>query len=123
MNVQYSLVNGEICVINVTSGEIIWKGKPEGRNAELIAPIPDNEDCIVLLDYSDSDSKLPDQNLIRINLDGTLVWRAELPEPSTSDAYVHFNITNGKLQASSWSGYKVEIDTRNGEISSETFTK
>ena len=123
MNIQYSLTNGEICVNNAITGETIWKGKPEGRNVEIISPVPDEEDCIVLLDYSASDSKLPDQNLIRIHPDGTLVWRAELPEPSSSDAYVQFQITNGNLQASSWSGYKVAIDTTNGKISSATFTK
>ena len=65
----------------------------------------------------------PFQNLVCVDPDGTMIWIAALPSASSTDAYVSFDLGTDEVHASSWSGYRVRIDLRSGEIRGKTFTK
>jgi hypothetical protein len=47
------------------SGELLWSGKPSGRDASLVLPVPGSRDAIVLL-TPDAQLKGRFGNLLRI---------------------------------------------------------
>jgi hypothetical protein len=79
---------------------------------------------IALFNWDDGSPKRF-QNLQRIEQARSVVWKAELPDASEAlpDFYVSFEIRGERLFANSWSCYRVEIDTANGALISQVFTK
>jgi len=61
------------------------------------------------------------QNLVRVRPDGSIAWRAELPE--SDDKYVHAKLVEGRVFAYSYGGYDVEIDLETGRILRRVFSK
>lgn len=88
---------------------------------QAVLPVPGSDEGIVLLEYW-AQPQHGFRNLMRCRPDGSVVWRAELPD-ERDDAYVEVRWTAEGLQAGSWSGYQVLFDPDNGRIISLTFTK
>src|ERR1051326_491873 len=110
MKWKYSLKNNELLVEDAIKGRAVWLGKPDECPVSAIIPVSNIEDCIVLLDYyfhSKSDKRSLG-NLVRCRPDGSVAWRAELPE--TFDSYVNMAWTDQGLLATSWSGHNVLLD-------------
>jgi hypothetical protein len=104
------------------NGAPLWRGRPEERDIRWTAAVPYSNAAIVLYEYYRSDHPYGGfENLIRINPDGSIVWRAELPEGD--DKYVHASMADGRLLAHSYDGYEVEIDLEDGKIISKVFSK
>lgn len=91
-------------------------------------PVPRSSDRIVLFD----ESTVTGANVVRCRQDGSVVWRAELPETDTgidpSDFYtgVGWDIRlpfYARLWAHSYSCYGVRIHPKTGRIESQVFTK
>ncbi len=57
------------------------------------------------------------------NEHGEVVWRAKLPSTSATDTFTEMQLTAEGVSASSWSGYRVLIDSETGETLSDQFTK
>lgn len=106
--------------IYAANGDILYRGKPEGYSVEK-ANITETG-TVVLLKYSEKKYG-SFENLLLLTQDGTVLWRAELPTSSSTDAYVDFELRNSRLFANSWSCYRVEIDMRTGRILNREFTK
>lgn len=79
--------------------------------------------AILLLDPPTGTGRV--QNLLKVTPDGAVAWRAELPPGSgPTDAFVSFNATDdGRLVASTWSGYRMIIDEASGRVHGLHFAK
>lgn len=88
---------------------------------EVIAELPNAGDRIVLYPYDSVSGRF--RNLVRVRLDGSLVWEASLPTNDSQDAYVSAEVHSGRLVANSWSCYRVFIDWSTGHVLDAEFTK
>jgi hypothetical protein len=77
---------------------------------------------IVVLDWS-NDKSYRYENLFCYNLDGSLKWKAHLPEHTGPDCFVGIRLDNRKLIANTWSCYAVWIDPATGQHLRMEFTK
>jgi outer membrane protein assembly factor BamB len=111
---------GEL-IIYSASGAVIYQGKPDGHLVESACAAL-NGNVLVFLRFGEK-KRGAFNNLILLRPDGTVIWRAELPNSSSGDAYVEFQFSNGKLFANSWSGYRVEIDVSSGKLLTREFVK
>jgi len=108
-------------IVYSNTGSILYRGKPDGYPVKKAAAL-ENEQIVVLLKFW---AKKPGdfENLLLLKSDGGTLWRAQLPNASSGDAYVDFDVIEGKLFANSWSCYRVEIDGQTGRILHREFTK
>ena len=84
--------------------------------------VPGQDKSVVLLDYiTQPDGPYP--NLLCVSSSGAIVWTADLPTASSTDAYVSFDLGHGVIHANSWSGYMVDIDIQSGALSGKVYTK
>lgn len=116
MKWNYSVVDHELLVENATTGELNWKGQPGKLPVTLAFLLPGSDDCIVLLKYAAGS-----RNLVRCRPDGSIVWRAEVPDKE--DVYAKTEWTDQGLMAISWYGYRVQLDVETGCILSTKFVK
>lgn len=79
----------------------------------LLLPIPDSQEKIVMLSYSES---FP--NVLRCRLDGSIIWQAELPTES-NDVYTNIEWVDGKLHAFSRSCSSILLNENTGKIISK----
>jgi hypothetical protein len=75
-----------------------------------VLSIPDSDDKIVMMQYL-----APFQNVFRCQIDGTIVWQAELPT-SSGDVYTNIAWKDGQLTAFSRSCVSVILDVKTGQI-------
>jgi len=122
MKWHYSQVGEELLVEDAISGTQVWRGKVDNHPVSMIFPLAGTEDCLVLLGRVAGSPKVF-ENLVRCRPDGSIVWRAELPEPRGGEAYVHVSWCGAEIAANSWSGFKVILDPETGKIRSAKFTK
>lgn len=64
-------------------------------------------------------------NLFAVDRTGTELWRADASTATGSynDAWTGVQLREGRLEAFTWSCFRVEIDPASGEILSRVFTK
>lgn len=95
---------------------------PDGREVlEVIGRVP-GVGVLVLLDPGEGYA--PINNLVLVDDEGSVRWRADLPSSTGGESYVSAEIsTSGGLSASSWSGYRVELDPHSGRILSTDWVK
>jgi hypothetical protein len=77
-------------------------------------PIAGSPDCVVVLDPSAGPKVF--SNLVRVCPDGEVAWRAATPESSAPDAYVEARFEEGRLIATSWSGFRCVVDPEDGSV-------
>lgn len=63
------------------------------------------------------------KNLIGVDEQGTILWKADLPTTITGDTYHSLEIRDDKIYAYSWCSYECCIDPVTGKILNKTFTK
>ena len=102
-------------------GHVTWRGRPDGRSVKAVFPLEDRLGAIVLLDPDEVFERF--RNLLCVDLNGEIVWRAELPADDAVDAYVDAKPTRSGFVANSWSCWRVTIDLSSGEITDREFTK
>ena len=94
----------------------------EGRRIEYQIALP-NRDRILLLAFVYGGPKTQ-QNLIKVDGSGLVLWRADPPDASAGDSWVSIDDTgDGNLMANSWSGWRVRIDPETGLVTSKQFVK
>ena len=63
------------------------------------------------------------ENLVRVDGTGTIRWRAHLPENTGPDCFVAVAFDDGLLIATTWSGFRVELDPVSGQHRRTAFVK
>jgi hypothetical protein len=107
------------------ASRVIWRGKPDGRDAVDVVALPGTNDAVVLLKWpTDHHAKTSSietwTNLVRITSDGGIVWRAGGLD--IEDRWTSVRWADG-LFASTWTGFAVTLDADTGELVSRTFSK
>jgi hypothetical protein len=62
------------------------------------------------------------RNLVRLDKDGRLVWRAE-PYMAPNDCFVSVRWQGERLISQTFSGFEVEVDAISGAVTGLRFTK
>ena len=115
-------VDGNDLVIEDADHILVWRGQPENRPVEWATAIRIADDGLALYHYYRPDHPYgPFQNLVRVRPNGSIAWRAELPE--TDDKYVSAKLVEGTISAYSYDGYYVKIDLDTGRIVTKVFSK
>jgi len=81
----------------------------------------DNDSAVVLLNAPSGAGRV--RNLLRVDRAGNVIWRAELPDREPTDSFTAFEIRDGAVSASTWSGHRVLIEMSSGRIVGQQFTK
>jgi hypothetical protein len=63
------------------------------------------------------------ENLVAINRDWGVEWTATVPGSTTGDCFVDVDEDLGQLVATSWSGWRVRIDSTTGTTVDREFVK
>ena len=113
-------VRNEDLFIYSSTGEITYRGRPDGCPVESAATT--TEGRVVSMWKAWSKEYGSKENLLLLEVNGRIVWRAELPRPS-NDSYTSFEYSRGRLTGVSWSCYQVEIDLESGRILRREFVK
>jgi outer membrane protein assembly factor BamB len=121
MSTRFTLFNRQLVISNATTGETQWAGRINDAKVEAVVALEDLDAAVVLLDPEAFDG--PARNLVCVNPDGQLRWRAFLPTSQRTDAYVDVDYDGRVLTANSWSGYQVVLDVASGSIVDKIFTK
>ena len=118
----FSVLDREVVVTDLSSGSVLWAGRPLGRAVLQLVQMPDGFRAVVLLDYygSPHDDR---ENLVAIDESGQILWRAELPTASSTDAFTEFELVEEGISAFSWSGHRVLIDPCTGDTLDDDFAK
>ena len=122
LNARYSTYLGDVVVTDASSGEVLWSGAIDQAKTDSVLPLGESDDAIVLLDHMARKGRFP--NLVRIDRNGAILWRAQLPSSSDPhDSYVSVEVEGETIRANSWSGYRVRLSPDSGRIAKSTFTK
>jgi hypothetical protein len=115
---MYTVEGGDLVVAERESGQVVWRGRPEGYPVKVAFALPGTEDGIVL--YRVPGAGMPIPNLVRCRPDGSVVWRAEMPEKRDWNAYSEVRWVGGFLFAWAWNGrnydYEVLLKPDTGAI-------
>jgi len=84
--------------------------------------LADNLGSVILYD-SDSHVSRNGSNLMRLNPDGHVLWKASLPGTDWDDCFMDVAWDGSILKASTWSGHLVTLDMKSGDITESVFTK
>jgi hypothetical protein len=99
-----------------------WEGRPDGLPVADLRLSVDGRAAIVLLDAPSGRGVV--RNLVRVESDGRIAWRGELPSESGTDSFVDFEVDpDGDIRAYTWSGYQVTLDSRDGRLLGSVLTK
>jgi len=114
---DYSIEQGQLVIRDLLTGRIL-RCDFEAAVSKVL-PVPE-DDCLVLLDPAAT--KRPTfENLFRVRKDGSVEWKAELPQ--SHDAYVSVRDCDGRIEANTWNGERVEIDLNSGRTKNRQFVK
>jgi len=95
----------------------------QGKMDEHIFETLDLADCkVVLFDWS-SNKEHRYENLVCINGDGSLRWRALLPQNTGSDCFVGITLDDGRFRANTMSCFAIWLDPLSGSTLKTQFTK
>ena len=119
--VLYSVLEGDVLVTDLETGEAIWTGRPMDHPVAEVIPIPDSSMAVVLLDYSAAPAG-GFENLLAIDEQGRIRWRAKLPTTG-NDTFTEVDVTPQGVEAFTWSAYNKILDARTGATISMMFTK
>jgi hypothetical protein len=108
-------------VIHAPTGAIAYRGKPDGY--PVLSACATEDDHVLVLWEGWTKKYGSKDNLLLLDSEGRIIWRAQLPDPSSGDSYTEFKYLNGHLTAFSWSCHRVAIDMKTGNILQSEFTK
>jgi outer membrane protein assembly factor BamB len=121
MRWAYSVNEKKLQIKDTHTQELTWEGEPDGFSVLAILPIPETDDCIVLLNFYNNTSRM--KNVVRCKPDGAIAWRCKLPSSNGFDAYTSIVWTDRGLEAYSWSGFVVVLNINDGSVMSSMFVK
>lgn len=84
----------------------------------------DGSGHVVLYDpMTVTDVREASSNLVKLNQQNALVWRALPVQGPPADCFVQVELVAGEILADTYSGYRVAIDTATGRIERAIFNK
>jgi outer membrane protein assembly factor BamB len=101
-------------------GTELWAGQPRGAHVVGVWPLPPTSDALILLRWEKRFTENQFRNLLRIQPDGRVVWAAELPS-TDADMWVEAGVVAGRIRATSWTGFTVDIDPATGRLGHRTY--
>jgi hypothetical protein len=108
--------------ISVVDPPYEWEGLPDGMEVIDLLPGSNDSAVIVLLDPSQGQSAV--RNIVKVGSDASVLWRGELPTSQAGDCFVSVSLDEtGLVVGSTWSGYRVRLSPKTGELVSKEFTK
>ena len=63
------------------------------------------------------------ENLVCVNFDGSVRWRAALPSNTGPDCFVNATVDENDIRADSWSGWAIWFDHETGVVKKSEFVK
>jgi hypothetical protein len=120
MRASYTLQNGKLLIQEQPTQRTLWEGWIESVPVTNVVPLSNEDGCLVLLDYHVA-KKQTFENLLKIDRDGKIIWRAQLPE--SHNFFVAIRYSDDKLEANTWSGHLLEVDLQTGHAKNIRFTK
>jgi hypothetical protein len=84
--------------------------------------LPDNAGSLLLYNWMAEDVK-DGRNLIRVDPEGNILWKASPPTTGTQDCFTRMRWDGQKLIANTMSCYLVAVAPHNGEVTVLHFTK
>jgi hypothetical protein len=124
----YSVQDKELFVTDIETGKLTWKGKPNQLDVLTVIPIPETNDCIVLLKYSQPGSY--QKNLLRLDPYGRIKWEPGLPiktlfglERTDQEIYLAVKLDDNRVIGTTFSGFIDFIDIETGQILDSVFVK
>jgi hypothetical protein len=117
----FSAIGRQLLIVDPT-GRVRWHGMPLGWPVEEVVPLPGTARAVVLLDYMAAPT-VQLENLVCVDCDGQVIWRARLPTTSSAEAYVSLELIGDRLVANTWSGQRVTLDPTTGQVQDSRFTK
>jgi hypothetical protein len=91
------------------------------RNIHTSVDLPNGVGRLVLFDWETGSGS--DENLVCLEPNGRVRWRAKLPTNDPSDCFVAVRLDRDLVRANSWSGYAVRLDPATGRTLRTQFTK
>lgn len=122
MSYRYSVDYGYVIIFDDVQYTVYWKGKIEDKDAEVAVQIPNSEDAIVLLNSRQFEGSNK-YNLVRIDSEGNIVYRAELPDDALEWYSMILSVNDKEIVANSYSGWFTILDVNTGNIKSKKFFK
>jgi hypothetical protein len=128
----FSVVNGELEIRSFSTGNLLWKGRPNDLDVQIVLPIPKTEDYIVILDWRKAGIQYNKKNLLRLTPFGDILWEVESPSKIEQYGIVRpdleiytgiISLKNNKIEAYCFSGFTDEIDLDSGKITKSVFVK
>lgn len=132
--ITYALAGSDL-VIRDGRG-VRWRGQPLGFPVTRIIEVPGDSDAIALLGLIRGYPSPRFANLVRVDRNGRVVWRALPPTKDDVDARLAAWVTDGDdhwvacrwerrrgLSANSFSCFNCQLDAEPGRITSAEFTK
>lgn len=91
--------------------------------ADVLKALMMQRGVVVLLHPDGGDPSKCFHNLLFIDFEGNLLWRAELTSTAGGNRYVDAEVANGSIHGWTWDGWYCTIDEANGRIKSCEFVK
>ena len=110
------------CISHLLQSYVEQKQERQLMDEQILQSIDFPDGRIVLLDWSSS-KEHRFENLICFNGDGSLRWKAALPENSGNDCFVEIAFDNGQLRTNTMSCFALWLDPSTGSAVKTVFTK
>lgn len=102
-----------------------WHGKLLGARVLSVAALPDSEDCVAVVDWTDRPRRLeawhPFANLVRASPTGEVMWAADPPRDDLK-SWTAVAVHDDTVVAYAWS-HRCTLDPDTGRIVATELTK
>jgi hypothetical protein len=107
-------------IVEIHDGSRVCSGNYEGAQIKFALPIDGGACCVLLLD-PDASTTPVFENLICIDLAGSIIWRARLP--AIPDAFLSITRIPEGILTKTWSGMSLLLDPATGRELARNFVK
>jgi hypothetical protein len=105
--------SGQLCI---GCGRSLWRGDVEGAAVLAAVQLNDAGKAVLLLDQESGQG-----DLVCVDSNAKVLWRAT--HPGDQDWWTSVQVVSGRVLANTWFGFRLELDSENGECLSRTFVK
>jgi len=121
-NLLFFASSSSVTCISPETGKELWKVCTGNTPIYKILPSRNRDSVIIYNGYYGFENISGKGNIIKLNLEGETIWRAELP--SEKDIYANPPYYKGSdLYSDSWDCFQCKISEENGAIIEKQFTK
>jgi outer membrane protein assembly factor BamB len=107
----FSTANG-FTVTQNPDGTLSWSGIYDETLVKSVLPVRSGDHSAILLDPDANLRSIFFENLLCIDQAGTPIWKAKLP--TSPDVFVTAIVDSEGIWATTWSGFRIQIDKYTG---------